>query len=115
MIELQDLLNKIQTYPNEADKWSYIWNSDDFSSKKAHLQIIGINDASPIFKWMWTSCVMGKQKFFFWLLLRGRLNIRELLKRKNIKLQDYTCVLCNDNIEENLLHLFFECSFSKWC
>jgi hypothetical protein len=34
MVELQDLLNEIQTNPNEADKWSYIWNSDDFSSKK---------------------------------------------------------------------------------
>jgi hypothetical protein len=65
MVELQDLLNQIQTNPNEADKWSYIWKSDDFSSKKAYLQMIGINDASPNFKWMWKSCVMGKHKFFF--------------------------------------------------
>jgi hypothetical protein len=31
---------------------------------------------------MWKSCVMGKHYFFFWLLLRDRLNTRELLKRK---------------------------------
>jgi hypothetical protein len=41
-----------------------------------------INDAPPIFKWMWKSCVKGKHKFFFWLLLMDRLNTRELLKRK---------------------------------
>jgi hypothetical protein len=65
MTDLQGLLNQIQTNPNKADKWSYIWNSDDFISKKAYLQIIGINDASPIFKWMWKSSIMGKHKFFF--------------------------------------------------
>jgi hypothetical protein len=113
--QMTELLNHIQTNPNEADKWSYVWNSDNFISKKAYHQIIGINDASPIFKWMWKSCVMGKHKFFFWLLLHNRLNTRELLKRKNMELQDYTCVLCNGSIEENLLHLLFECSFSKWC
>jgi hypothetical protein len=30
-------------------KWAYMWNSDEFISKKAYLQIIGICDASPIF------------------------------------------------------------------
>jgi hypothetical protein len=38
------------------------------------------------------------------------LNTRELLKRKNIELQDCACVLYNDNSGEILLHLFFECS-----
>jgi hypothetical protein len=64
---------------------------------------------------MWKSCAREKHKFFFWLLLSDRLNTRELLKRKNMDLQDYTCVLCSTNSEESLLYLFFDCPFSKWC
>jgi hypothetical protein len=67
------------------------------SPKKAYLQIIGINNASPIFKWMWKFCVRGKHKFFFWLLLGDKLNTIELLRRKNMDLQEYNCVLCTNN------------------
>jgi hypothetical protein len=34
----------------ECDKWSYIWNYDEYISQKSYIQIIGINNASPIFK-----------------------------------------------------------------
>jgi hypothetical protein len=95
--------------------WSYIWNSNVYSSQKAYFQIIGINDASPIFKWMWKFCVIGKHKFFSWLLLQDRLNTREMLQRKNMELDDYSCVLCRQNVEESIFHHFFECHFSKWC
>jgi hypothetical protein len=50
--ELQILLNNLQSDPAEADKWTSIWNSRVYSSKKGYLNIIGINDASPIFQWM---------------------------------------------------------------
>jgi hypothetical protein len=113
--ELQIMLSNIQTSTSEKDKWTYIWNSDEYFCYKGYLQIIGINDVSPIFQWMWKSCVMGRHKIFFWLLLRGRLNTRELLKRKNMELDDYNCVLCREGVEESLMHLFFECPFSKWC
>jgi hypothetical protein len=71
--------------------------------------------AKLIFRWMWKSCPRGKQKFFFWLLLKDRLNTRNFLRRKNMELPSYNCVLCSSNVEETLQHLFFECSFSKWC
>jgi hypothetical protein len=108
-------LDSIQGSLDLVDRWSYIWNSDEYFAKKAYLQIIGMNHASPIFKWMWKSCAHGKHKFFLWLLLSDRLNTRQLLKWKNMELQDYICVLCSTNSEESLLHLFFECPFSKWC
>jgi hypothetical protein len=90
--QLQHLLELIQVNPTEADHWTYIWNSGEYISQKAYLQIIGLADASPIFKWMWKSCARGKHKFFFWLLLHGRLNTRELLRMKNMDLQDHSCV-----------------------
>jgi hypothetical protein len=58
---------------------------------------------------------MRKHKFFFWLLLRDQLNTRELLKRKIMDMEDYNCVLCRQRVEESLMHLYFECPFSKWC
>jgi hypothetical protein len=111
---LQILIQGIQSDIEAKDKWEYIWNSDEYSSRKGYLQINGVNDASPIFRWKWKSCVMGKHKFLFWLLLRDH-NTRELLKRKNMELDDYNCILCIHNAEERLMQLFFKCAFSKWC
>ena len=53
--------------------------------------------------------------FFFWLLLKDRLNTRELLLRKRFPLQSAACVLCSVGASESLKHLFFECSFSQLC
>ena len=75
----------------------------------------GIVKASPLFKWLWTSSNLGKHKIFFWLLLRDRLNTRNILRRENKILDDYNCVLCNSRCEETLFHLFFSCPFSQDC
>jgi hypothetical protein len=46
-----------------------------------------------------------------------RLNTRNLLKRKNLKIEgeDYSCVLCASNREVTALHLFFTCPFAIIC
>ncbi|GJN24109.1 hypothetical protein PR202_gb11827 [Eleusine coracana subsp. coracana] len=64
---------------------------------------------------MWKSCCRSRLKFFFWLLLRDRINTRNLLRRKNRTLESYSCALCDQNMEETLFHLFFECSFTQQC
>jgi hypothetical protein len=48
-------------------------------------------------------------------MLKDRLNTRELLKRKTMVLPNYNCVLCTQNVEETVLHLFLDCPFSKQC
>ena len=59
---------------------------------------------------------MSKQeKVFFLLLLKDRLSTRALLKRKNMYLEDYSCVSCSLDYEEDLLHLFFHCLFAVSC
>jgi hypothetical protein len=50
----------------------------------------------------------------FWLL-KDRVSMRELLRRKNMDLQDFNCVLCNAAVEESMPHLFFECPFAIQC
>lgn len=58
---------------------------------------------------------LNTHKFFFWLMLRDRLNTRAMLQRKNMHLDSYCGVLCVVNIEEDIMHLFFECPFSSAC
>jgi hypothetical protein len=53
-----------------------------------------------IFKWVWNSSCQNKHKVFAWLFLKDRLSTRELLKRKNMELQDYSCVLCSSLTED---------------
>ncbi|KAG2579233.1 hypothetical protein PVAP13_6NG251300 [Panicum virgatum] len=38
-----------------------------------------------------------------------------MLRRKNRGLDDYSCVLCQQNVEETLNHLIFMCTFSSQC
>lgn len=56
-------------------------------------------------------------KMFLWLLLADRLNTRNMLRRRQYKLDndDYSCLLCQNPPEEDLLHLFFDCPFSSRC
>lgn len=52
---------------------------------------------------------------FFCLLLKDRLSSRNILRRKNMFLQSYNCVLCSLNSEETVHHLFLQCEFAKQC
>jgi hypothetical protein len=72
-------------------------------------------DIHPAFKWLWASSCQSKHKIFFWLLLKDRVSTRELLRRKNMDLQDFSCVLCSALVEESLVHLFLECPFDIQC
>lgn len=116
--QLQDLSVLVQSLSADdidADLWSYIWHSPEFSVKKAYELLQGNAPVSPAFKWLWESCIQGKHKCFFWLFLRDRLNTCNLLRRKHMFLLDYTCVLCPSGMEETLVHLFLTCAFSQAC
>jgi hypothetical protein len=102
-------------FKEDHDKWKYIWNSKDFSVKKTYKHLSGNQRVHPAYNWLWASACQCKHKVFFWLLMKDRISTRELLKRKNMVLQDFTCVLCNNNTEESLLHLFLECPFAAQC
>jgi hypothetical protein len=97
------------------DVWSYIWNSGIFTSSKACLNQVGTRQVHAAFKWLWKSSCQPKQKFFFWLLLQDRLSTHDILKRRNMELQCYDCVLCHLGTEESLMHLFFFYPFSMSC
>ena len=69
----------------------------------------------PAFKRIRKSSCQNKHKVFSWLLLKDRISTRELLRRKNMELQDYNCAICQDLVEESLSHLFIGCPFATSC
>lgn len=77
----------------EHDVWHYIWGNSTFSSKKAYRQLIGSRKVAPIFNWIWKSSCQPKHKVFFWLLIQDRLSSRNLLRRRNMHLPSYNCVV----------------------
>ena len=93
LLQLQEELERVQL-SDLPDKWTYIWNSNRFSVSKAYKHMSGHLVLHPVYKWIWRSSCQNKHKVFFWLLIKDRLSTKELLKRKNMTLQDYSCILC---------------------
>ena len=54
-------------------------------------------------------------KSFSWLLLKDRLNVRGMLRRRTMLLDNYTCVLCPCQEDETIEHLFLNCPFAQQC
>lgn len=77
--------------------------------------ILGPSNAHVIFKWIWKCAAQLRHKIFIWLLVQDRINTINLLHRKSMHLPDYTCALCNEKIEETVLHLFWDCNFAAEC
>ena len=111
------LQNDLQTVSTSAepDTWTYIWNSDKFSPRKAYKALTIGTPAHDVFKWIWSLSVLLRYKIFFWLLIHDRINTRSLLSRKSFHLPNYNCVLYQCNVDETVLHIFFDCPFALEC
>jgi len=114
LIELQSVLERV-SLNDSSDRWSYIWNTDRFLVRRAYKHMSGHLMLHPVYKWLCNCSCQNKHRVFFWLLIKDRLSTRELLKRKNMTLQDYNCILCNGSAEESLVHLFLDCPFAVQC
>jgi len=58
---------------------------------------------------------VNRSTVFFWLLIQDKLSTRNILRRKNMYLPSYSCVLCSLNNEETTNQLFFECNLARDC
>jgi hypothetical protein len=104
-----------ETQLNEnKDIWKFIWGSR-FKSSKAYKELMGHSQVHEAYKWLWGCFCQPKHKVFFWLLIKDRLSTRNILKRKSMALDSYNCVLCTENVEETIEHLFLHCSFATQC
>jgi len=114
LITLAEDLNSVQDL-DEKDIWSYIWGSPFYSSAKAYKHLTGHRVVNDAFRWLWNSSCQNKHKVFFWLLMKDRLSTRELLRRRNMELPDYTSVCCSQQVDESSTHLFIFCPFAQAC
>lgn len=115
--ELQGMIQNIQMRDENKDKWHYIWGSQHYSANGYYnFSYKNFQPPKP-FLWIWDSRCSNKLRVFTWLLLMDRLNTRNILKRKNHKIEgnNYNCVLCTSRQEETAMHLFFTCPFAKRC
>jgi hypothetical protein len=85
------------------------------SSKFYKLNFASI-EAPSLFKWIWMSKVSKKIKIFMWLLFRERINSRNLLRRKNYKIEgdDYSCVLCDLKCRRTVLPTHLPMPLQLW-
>jgi hypothetical protein len=67
-----------------------------------------------VYKWLWASSCQLKHKVFFCLLLKNRLNTRNLLRRKNMALDLIVSFACYSR-RRNPDTFFFKCPFVKNC
>ena len=104
--EMLEIISNIHQDNDNKDCWQFLWKGNKYSNRKIYLHLIGNPPkAAPPFQWIWKSCSLPKQKFFFWLLLLDRLNTRDLLIRKNFQIENRRCILCDDEPNEYLQHL----------
>jgi len=85
-----------------------------FCHQKAYKCLIGQEEVDPIFKKLWKTCCQNKYKVSFWFLLKDRVSTRNILRRRNMVLQNYNCALCSQ-VEETSVHLFLKCDFAVEC
>ena len=114
MQNIEQMIDSL-TLNDEDDKWTYSQGSGVFASTKVYKILVGHSEIRPSYKWLWKSNCQPKHNIFFWLLIKDRLSTRNILKRRNMHLDSYNCVLCNLLTEETLSHLFINCSMSTMC
>jgi hypothetical protein len=114
--QMQQLLQHIQISDDRRDVWKYIWGNLNYTTSRFyHLPYKHTRPPQP-FVWLWNSRCSNKLKVFSWLLLIDRLNVRNILRRKQkIKLEgsNYNCVHCSHSREKTTFHLFFSCPYSR--
>jgi hypothetical protein len=93
----------------------FIWGSHDYSVKRFYQHHFHAIRLPVTILWMWKAKCVPRIKFFAWLLLNDRFNTRNMLRRRQIFLENYNCPLCADSVEETLEHLFFDCPFAATC
>jgi hypothetical protein len=113
-LELNEAWGQI-TVTNAKDTWKIIWGSEIFSTKKTYKHLMGQSQVHQIYRSLWKNKCQPKHKVFYWLWLKNRLNTRNMLRRKNMTLESYTCENCIWQKEETLYHLFLRCNFAKAC
>ena len=109
--------SRISNLPSNdgKDRWEYNWGTSYFSCSNAIKHLKGHMEIHHAFRWLWKSACQLKLKIFFWLLMQDKWSTREVLRRRNMVLEDYECAVCGTGLEETVEHLFLKCPFAIQC
>ena len=109
---LNDVDSK-QIQPDRKDEWLWVADpSGHYSARSAYImmrEIAAEGAELSAFEELWKTKAPNKVLAFAWRLLRDRLPTRANLHRRQVELNDRSCVFCS-NLEENTGHVFFHCS-----
>jgi hypothetical protein len=109
---LQGLMASHMIY-DQKDEWTYTWGTH-YKASKFYAHIHSHILVPKVYHWVWKSSCQMTTKVFAWLILRDRLNTRDMLQRRHWRVTyETTCVLCPLHAHEDRVHLFFECNFSQ--
>lgn len=112
---MQELTSGINPDATQRDAWVCSWDGP-YSSRKYYKNYFRGVVADEAFGWIWKCKCTMEIKVFAWLLLADRVNTKNMLKRRQYNITDgVECVLCTQQAEETVEHLFFECPFSGDC
>ena len=89
--------------------------SNIFVSTKIYRRLVGHHIVHDSYRWLWKCQCQPKHEVFLWLLISDRLSTRNLLRRRGMDLDSFTCVFCLSLQEETVHHLFVDCAFTKLC
>ena len=113
---IQDYLSIYNYDLQGTDQWSFIWGSQQYSSRKFYAYAFASQRVLTSFSWVWKSKCTPRLKFFAWLSLIDRQITKTMLQRRNFNLQPNNhCVMCHDQVAEDIEHLFLECPFAVAC
>ena len=116
LLALQNDIQQINFDENSVDTWTFIWGNSQYTSSRFYRLAFRNSYTRRTFKWIWKSKCIPMLKFFAWLILLDRLNTKDMIRRRNFHVQPNThCALCNDQVVEEINHLFFYCPFSTVC
>ena len=113
---MQNMISQIPYDETLKDRWTFRWGNERYSSQKVYKLAFAGLEVPRTFQWIWKSKCVPRIKFFAWLLAVDRLNTKTMLRRHHYNTQaGLFCVLCRNNSEEDIDHLFFACPFATNC
>lgn len=118
MLELWDEVCQLAstiTFSDEEDTMIWQFSSNGVFNVQSLYRIINFRGIQPILvSSIWDIKVPPRVQYFLWLLSKNRLLTRDNLSKRK-KVEEPTCLFCNEH--ETVNHLFFECVVAKqlWC
>lgn len=117
---LETILVDVHLVAESHDRWKWsLHNSKLFTVSSCYSFAMSLvnqtqmnSDILDILSIVWKVPVPSKVALFCWRLLLDRLPTKDNLIRRNVVINNSRCSLC-DSCDENVVHLFFHCDFSK--